>query len=159
MLWLLQFKIIVKKFKQFHKKWLLFWNIIYPVGSYYETSDTTFSPNTEWGGTWVQDTKGLVTVGAIEDGGDNPAYGTLKLSVNDVQGEAEHTLTTDEMPRHNHETGVGVWANTQGGFMNRYPENTGNFCGSINTIDYTGGGLSHNNVQPSIGVKRWHRIA
>lgn len=134
-------------------------DLFYPVGSYYETSDTTFSPNTEWGGTWVQDTKGLVTVGAIEDGGDNPAYGTLKLSVNDVQGEAEHTLTTDEMPRHNHETGVGVWANTQGGFMNRYSENTGNFCGSINTIDYTGGGLSHNNVQPSIGVKRWHRIA
>lgn len=24
----------------------------YPVGSYYETSDTSFDPNTTWGGTW-----------------------------------------------------------------------------------------------------------
>lgn len=28
----------------------------YPVGSYYETSDTTFDPNIAWGGTWVEDT-------------------------------------------------------------------------------------------------------
>ena len=27
-------------------------DMIYPVGSYYETSDTTFDPNTAWGGTW-----------------------------------------------------------------------------------------------------------
>lgn len=32
-------------------------DIFYPVGSYYETSDTTFNPNTAWGGTWVQDTQ------------------------------------------------------------------------------------------------------
>lgn len=34
----------------------------YPVGSYYETSDSNFNPNTEWGGTWVEDSKGKVTV-------------------------------------------------------------------------------------------------
>ena len=28
----------------------------YPVGSYYETSDSTFDPNTAWGGTWQKDT-------------------------------------------------------------------------------------------------------
>lgn len=28
----------------------------YPVGSYYETSDSTFDPNTAWGGTWNKDT-------------------------------------------------------------------------------------------------------
>lgn len=26
--------------------------LFYPVGSYFETSDSTFDPNTEWGGTW-----------------------------------------------------------------------------------------------------------
>jgi hypothetical protein len=26
----------------------------YPVGSYYETSDTTFDPNSAWGGTWEE---------------------------------------------------------------------------------------------------------
>ena len=29
----------------------------YPVGSYYETSDANFNPNTAWGGTWVLETK------------------------------------------------------------------------------------------------------
>lgn len=28
-------------------------DFVYPVGSYYETSDTTFDPNVTWGGTWV----------------------------------------------------------------------------------------------------------
>ena len=27
-------------------------NIFYPIGSYYETSDTSFDPNTSMGGTW-----------------------------------------------------------------------------------------------------------
>lgn len=36
----------------------------YPVGSYYETSDTTFDPNTAWGGTWVLETAGQVHVSA-----------------------------------------------------------------------------------------------
>ena len=27
-------------------------NLFYPVGSYYETSDAEFNPNTSWGGTW-----------------------------------------------------------------------------------------------------------
>ena len=37
-------------------------NTFYPIGSYYETSDTTFDPNVSWGGTWVKDSAGLVTV-------------------------------------------------------------------------------------------------
>lgn len=34
---------------------------LWPVGSYYETSDLTFDPNVSWGGTWVQDSKGRAT--------------------------------------------------------------------------------------------------
>lgn len=30
--------------------------IYYPVGSYYETSDTSFDPNDTWGGTWSSET-------------------------------------------------------------------------------------------------------
>lgn len=44
----------------------------YPVGSYYETSDTTFDPNTAWGGTWVLETEGQVHVSA---GTDYPVAG------------------------------------------------------------------------------------
>lgn len=35
-------------------------DIIYPIGSYYETSDSTFDPNTAWGGTWVKVAGGLI---------------------------------------------------------------------------------------------------
>lgn len=31
-------------------------DFIHPVGSYYETSDTSFDPNTTWGGTWSSET-------------------------------------------------------------------------------------------------------
>ena len=39
-------------------------DIFYPVGSYYETSDSTFDPNTAWGGTWSLETAGQVHVSA-----------------------------------------------------------------------------------------------
>lgn len=29
-------------------------NLVYPVGSYYKTSDTSFDPNEKWTGTWVK---------------------------------------------------------------------------------------------------------
>lgn len=41
---------------------------IYPIGSYYETSDTEFSPNNTWGGTWIEDSNGLVLIGANYNG-------------------------------------------------------------------------------------------
>lgn len=64
-------------------------NTIYPVGSIY-MSVTNTSPSTLFGGTWVQ----------IEDtfllaAGTNHAAG-------DTGGEETHTLTTAEMPTHNH---------------------------------------------------------
>lgn len=34
----------------------LIFNAVYPVGSYYETSDSTFNPNVTFGGTWKNDT-------------------------------------------------------------------------------------------------------
>lgn len=34
---------------------------LWPVGSYYETSDLSFDPNISWGGTWVQDSKARTT--------------------------------------------------------------------------------------------------
>lgn len=133
------------------------WNIIYPVGSYYETSNPNFNPNSSWGGIWEKDTKGLVTVGAIEDGGDSPAYGTLKLSLGNTIGEAEHTLTVDEMPSHTH--GLAMQAGNQSGVIDKISVNGYENCNWYSHVQYTGGGQPHNNVQPSIGVIRWHRTA
>lgn len=66
-------------------------NTIYPVGSYYETSDTSFDPNTSWGGTWVQDSKGRVTFG----------YDSATTQFNTV-GKTGGTLT------HNHPVGANI---------------------------------------------------
>lgn len=30
-------------------------DLFYPVGAYFETSDSTFDPNVKWGGTWISD--------------------------------------------------------------------------------------------------------
>ena len=69
-------------------------DIFHPVGMYFETKDSTFNPNTAWGGTWVLETEGLVHVsaGATYTVSDNAQDG----------GEATHTLTVDEMPSHTH---------------------------------------------------------
>lgn len=123
-------------------------DLFHPVGEYYETSNIDFNPNTEWGGTWVEDTAGKVTVAK-----DNGTFKTL----GNVVGSETHTLTIEEMPSHKHtEKYVGVnWyqSGTSGDWnissaLEPYRE-TGN----------TGGDKPHNNIQPSVVVIRWHRIA
>lgn len=39
-------------------------DLFYPIGSYYETSDSTFDPNVVWGGTWALEESGRVHVSA-----------------------------------------------------------------------------------------------
>lgn len=138
-------------------------DLFYPVGSYYETSEITFYPSVVWGGTWKQDTKGYVTVGALTDGGDSPREGGLDIDGGVTKGEVEHTLTVEEIPSHAHAQYAvanlnsggpgtrGTFNNTEGPGQSRY--STGTETGE------KGGGQPHNNIQPSIGVYRWHRIA
>ena len=67
-------------------------DIIYPVGTYYETTDATFNPNTAWAGTtWQKITDGRVL---IAGGGD--------YAVGNNYGEKTHKITTAEMPVHKH---------------------------------------------------------
>lgn len=128
-------------------------NVFYPVGSYYETSDTNFNPNTSWGGTWVEDSAGRVTVA-----NDTGTFST----VGDTGGEETHTLVTAEIPSHNHEihiniqhgdgqvvSGESLTSGLQQGGRRRYSDWT----------DTTGGGQAHNNLQPYVVVRRWHRTA
>ena len=67
-------------------------DIIYPVGTYYETTNANFNPNTAWAGTtWQKITDGRVL---IAGGGD--------YSVGSNYGEKTHKITTAEMPAHSH---------------------------------------------------------
>lgn len=140
-------------------------NLFYPIGSYYETSNGKFNPNESWGGTWRRDTNGYVTVGCQDpDEGGITSADNDRLLINNgaTQGEVNHILTVSEMPSHNHLTSndaptvvadLANWQNIGEGGVHVGRSNFWNGTSS------TGGGKSHNNIQPSIGVYRWHRTA
>ena len=152
----------------------------YPVGSYYETSDTNFNPNTAWGGTWSLETAGQVHVSA---GTGYTVSGALTNTTDG--GEATHTLDTTEIPAHTHgnKSLTGTWGNS----TSRFPD-TSSRSGIITNLSATrasyfsktsnsapnaygfsidashehssvGGSGAHNNMQPYIVVNRWHRTA
>lgn len=67
---------------------------IFPIGSTYTTQDNT-NPNSILGvGTWER-FKGKVALGLDEDDANMSVIGR-------TGGEKEHTLTINEMPKHNH---------------------------------------------------------
>lgn len=129
--------------------------IYYPVGSYYETSDTSFNPNTTWGGTWVLETEGQVHVSA----GTNYSVNGALTNTSDG-GEETHKLSVSEMPSHTHAL---YYYDASGNkpFGYNY-QNKGYQSGEVTSsggIVNTGGGQAHNNMQPYIVVNRWHRTA
>lgn len=115
----------------------------YPVGSIYMSVNST-SPATLFGGTWSRlEDRFLLGAGSVYDAG---ATG----------GEAEHTLTVDEMPSHRHT----ILASTQGTAFGSSYINPSN--GSGNSTDQTelaGGGQAHNNMPPYLAVYMWKRTA
>lgn len=85
----------------------------HPVGSYYETSDTSFDPNVTWGGTWVLEDAGKVHVSAgtgyvagSTGGASTKSYtptgsiGATKLT--DQQIAHGHDFTRPTVPAHSH---------------------------------------------------------
>jgi microcystin-dependent protein len=108
----------------------------------------------------VPDFVGRVPVGAgtINDGTGSYAHG-----MGDVSGETYHTLTEAEMPSHNHtsnSTGTLGLA-TSNGFNTNNGTDLDNGAGELNivaptvalTINNTGGGQKHNNMQPYVVVR------
>ena len=103
-------------------------DIIYPVGTYYETTNANFDPNVAWTGTtWQRITDGRVL---IAGGGD--------YSVGSNYGEKTHKITTAEMPSHSHSASTannGAHTHARG-TMNI----TGNFGGTDVQGSYYGNG-------------------
>jgi len=62
-------------------------------------------------------------------------------------GEASHTLTTGEMPSHNHSEGTTIPTAT---FIGEIPSAT--IASSIGSTGFAGGGGAHNNIQPSLAM-------
>lgn len=119
----------------------------YQIGEFYLSSSST-SPASLFGGTWEQvKDKFLLAAGDIFTAGS-------------TGGEAEHTLTVDEMPSHNHALYGALTA------KNEQIANSGNNWAQTTTaweqskyIKNTGGGEPHNNMPPYLTIYIWRRIA
>lgn len=128
-------------------------DICHPVGSLYWSTVST-SPATLFGGTWEQ-----VKDKFILAAGDTYTAGN-------TGGEATHTLTTNEMPQHNHQ-GLywldetrNVSLNTGSQYPNGYQINwTGTADATKFMTGKTGEGAAHNNMPPYLVAYCWKRTA
>ena len=118
---------------------------VYPIGSIYLSVLET-NPATLFGfGTWeqIKDTFLLAS-------GDTYAAGS-------TGGEAEHTLTVDEIPSHTHTTTIGrSYGPESTGSSYHYSSSTSIGSYSL-TTSATGGGQAHNNMPPYLAVYMWQR--
>lgn len=123
---------------------------IYPIGSQYVNFTDSTNPATLLGfGIW-QAVQGRVIVGY--DAGQTEFNAAEKTG-----GAKTHTLTVNEMPSHNHTLQRGGYGN------NRVEEISYSSGGNPQTssigVNNTGGGGSHNNLQPYITAYVWKRTA
>lgn len=148
----------------------------YPVGSVY-TSTVSTNPATLFGfGTWealpagrvllAQGTASWGTYNAGSEGGE----ATHTLSLNEIPSHG-HTGSTNTVGNHQHEVQSGYGSGNVVGIQSNsiykgntpasyglYTTGSGSHTHSV-TINATGGGQSHNNMQPYLAVYMWKRTA
>lgn len=128
-----------------------FLDFFHPVGSIYISTSSTFNPQTAWGGTWKKTADGRCLIGASD-----------KYPLRSTGGEAEHTLTVNEMPAHRHYKSRVNWYNdlqTNGISVNIVAKSNLKVDGSDHYTDYAGNSKAHNNMQPYLAVYIWERVA
>ncbi len=157
-------------------------DIFWPIGSYYETSNANWTPSgAGWYGTWVEDTTGRVTVARDTNdsnfnniGKTGGANSNSYTPAGTIGGTA---ITVDQMPSHNHImygwpnkgnlSGDGIYAvqdNTYGtgGPNGRFKQEIGTQNkggGKTHTHSWTGTAANISTLQKYITVRRWHRTA
>lgn len=117
----------------------------YPVGAIY-LSVTDANPAALFGGTWER-IGGRFLLGA-----------DTTYTAGSTGGEAAHTLTADEMPRHNHEIDNVNAAGNATPYMTVQAQEKKGYGGNVQTM-YAGGGKAHNNMPPYLAVYMWKRTA
>lgn len=117
----------------------------YPVGAIY-LSVTDANPAALFGGTWER-IGGRFLLGA-----------DTTYTAGSTGGEAEHTLTADEMPRHNHDVDNLNASGNATPFMTVQAQDKRGFGGNVQTM-YAGGGKAHNNMPPYLAVYMWVRLS
>lgn len=120
---------------------------IFPVGSYFLTSDAT-NPGNIIGGKWE-----LIKDRFIIGAGNS-------YSVNSQGGEASHTLSVDEMPHHSHSISHFPGYFAFGGEITEVgPREGRGYRTQLSDLSTGWTGLSkpHNNIPPYIAAYIWHR--
>lgn len=117
----------------------------YPVGAIY-LSVTDANPAALFGGTWER-IGGRFLLGA------DSTY-----AAGSTGGEAAHTLTVDEMPKHNHGLDNYNSAGNATPFLTVQHQDKIGYGGNVQTM-YAGGGKAHNNMPPYLAVFMWKRTA
>lgn len=142
---------------------------LYPVGSYFWTSDGTFNPQTAWGGTWEKMDEGLVLVsagtnypisaGVHSDGGSKDAV--LVAHTHTVSGGAHsHPISSkykeDELASGSAKTQYTSNGNKTSTALSTIASNTGTHTHTVSTNGVSGTGK---NMPPYKNAYCWHRVA
>ena len=130
----------------------------FPVGAYY-ISEGTKTPAAMFGGKWE----------LVEN---RFLYGAASSSDLKTQGgEAEHSITVEELPSHMHEGGFGLSGSQQIMAVDNFGTTSNGMGVKTNTDNksatyrsnvwtgHTGGGKAHNNLPPYRKVYIWRRTA
>lgn len=139
-------------------------DIFYPVGSYYETSNASFDPNTTWGGTWVLDSQGRVTVSQNSD-----TFATIGATGGTESHDHEYSIKSniywsqfDKLQVYDYAT--NTWKEGTSGSSQSGQRTNNNAAASTKTVADTpftavASTSIGSTLQPYIVVKRWHRTA
>ena len=126
----------------------------YKVGDVYQTtinhSDAAAVAAHHGYGTWERFAEGRTLVGLSTKADDPSDYKTIGNEF----GENTHTLTTEQMPSHNHNF---ILADSTSSGL--YSESDGTPGTRKGTTEDAGGDQPHNNIQPSKVVGAWLRTA
>lgn len=120
-------------------------DLFYPVGSYYETSNSTFDPNVSWGGVWVEDSKGRVVVAQADSGTFSTIGATGGVEKNDFSGTLHYA-----------DGAYGLQQNSSA-YSDRQITGISGKIGGGEQVYHPFSNL--NNLQPYVVARRWHRTA
>jgi microcystin-dependent protein len=128
-------------------------DIVYPIGSIYMSVNAA-DPSTLFSGTSWEKLEGRFLLGS------NSTY-----NLGSTGGEATHTLTYNEMPKHTHPMysynpgGDGTWTPDEGSYLVDSVTDNKNTWWARLGMGYAGGGAAHNNMPPYLVVNMWKRTS
>ena len=129
-------------------------DIMWPVGSIY-LSDNATNPNTKFGGTWVRLSGGFIY------GSTNASGSTYSTGNGSGTTTNNHTLTIDQIPRHNHSVMTNI-IHQDGTPVHEEILNAGIFYGDgrrrlVSDCGYNGSSKGHSHAIPFIACSIWRR--